>query len=139
MTYRELDEAANRLAHLLAAHGVGTGQCVALLLERSAEAVVAILAVLKTGAAYLPLDPVVPTARMQFIVEDAAPVAVITTAGLRPRLDGFDVVVIDVDDPALTPNPVPHHRGRAPRYRLPHLHLGHHRCAQGGGGSPTTT
>src|SRR4029077_14660326 len=45
MTYREVEEAANRLAHLLAAHGVGPGECVALLLSRSAEAVVAILAV----------------------------------------------------------------------------------------------
>ena len=56
-TYRELDEVSNRLAHLLAAHGAGPGQCVALLFNRSAEAVVAILAVLKTGAAYLPIDP----------------------------------------------------------------------------------
>src|SRR5262249_6779473 len=51
ITYRELDEAANRLAHLLAGHGAGPGQCVALLFSRSAEAIVAILAVLKTGAA----------------------------------------------------------------------------------------
>ena len=65
MTYRELDEAANRLAHLLAGHGVGPGECVALLLARSAEAIVAILAVLKTGAAYLPIDPALPTARMR--------------------------------------------------------------------------
>ena len=57
MTYRELDEASNRLAHLLAGQGVGPGRCVALLLTRSAEAIVAILAVLKTGAAYLPIDP----------------------------------------------------------------------------------
>ena len=49
-TYRELDEAANRLAHLLAGHGAGPGQCVALLFSRSAEAIVAILAVLKAGA-----------------------------------------------------------------------------------------
>ena len=62
MTYRELDEAANRLAHLLAAEGAGPGQCVALLLSRSAEAIVAILAVLKTGAAYLPIDPAHPDA-----------------------------------------------------------------------------
>ena len=58
MTYRELDEAANRLAHLLAGQGAGPGECVALLFSRSAEAIVAILAVLKTGAAYLPIDPV---------------------------------------------------------------------------------
>ena len=57
MTYRELEEAANRLAHLLAGQGAGPGECVALLFHRSAEAIVAILAVLKTGAAYLPIDP----------------------------------------------------------------------------------
>ena len=57
MTYREVEEAANRLAHLLADQGVGPGECVALLFARSAEAIVAILAVLKTGAAYLPIDP----------------------------------------------------------------------------------
>src|SRR6202046_1410350 len=49
MTYRELEEAANRLAHLLAGHGAGAGECVALLFSRSVEAVVAILAILKTG------------------------------------------------------------------------------------------
>ncbi|MGH3636824.1 MAG: condensation domain-containing protein, partial [Mycobacterium sp.] len=67
MTYRELDEAANRLAQLLADHGVGPGQCVALLFSRSAEAIVSILAVLKTGAAYLPIDPVLPAARIGFM------------------------------------------------------------------------
>jgi amino acid adenylation domain-containing protein/non-ribosomal peptide synthase protein (TIGR01720 family) len=105
LTYRELDEAANRLAHLLVGQGVGPGQYVALLFSRSAEAIVAILAVLKTGAAYLPIDPVVPTARMQFIVEDAAPAAVITTTGLAGRLDGCDVVVIDVTDPRIDSQP----------------------------------
>ncbi|HYB81892.1 MAG TPA: condensation domain-containing protein, partial [Mycobacterium sp.] len=74
-TYRELDEAANQLAHLLAGQGAGPGQCVALLFSRSVEAVVAILAVLKTGAAYLPIDPAVPAARMRFMVADAAPMA----------------------------------------------------------------
>ena len=105
LTYRELDEAANRLAHLLAGQGVGPGQCVALLLERSAEAIVAMLAVLKTGAAYLPIDPGLPAARIGFMLADAAPIAAITTADLAGRLDGFDVLVIDVDDPAVDTQP----------------------------------
>ena len=86
ITYREVEEAANRLAHLLAAQGVGPGQCVALLFTRSAEAIIAIVAVLKTGAAYLPIDPAVPAARIGFILADAVPVAAITTADLRSRL-----------------------------------------------------
>lgn len=97
LTYGELDDAANRLANQLAAQGVGPGDRVVLLSERSAQSVVAILAVLKTGAAYLPIDPSVPASRLEFILADAAPVAAITTAGLKERLDGFDLVVIDLD------------------------------------------
>ena len=118
MTYRELDEASNRLAHLSAGQGVGPGHHVALLFSRSAEAIVALLAVLKTGAAYLPIDPALPTARMQFMLEDAAPIAAITAAGLADRLDGCDVEVIDFGDiwtPALIPNPAPRYRHRLPR------------------------
>ena len=105
VTYRELDEAANRVAHLLAGQGVGPGQCVALLFSRSAEAIVAILAVLKTGAAYLPIDPALPAARIGFMVADAAPIAAITTTGLADRLDGCDLLVIDVDDPRIDTQP----------------------------------
>ena len=105
MTYRELEEAANRLAHLLAGQGVGPGACVGLLVPRCAEAVVAILAVLKTGAAYVPIDPGLPATRIRFMLADAAPIAVVTTAGLRARLDGHDLLVIDVDDPAVDSQP----------------------------------
>ncbi len=105
MTYREVEEGANRLAHLLASEGVGPGQFVALLFERSAQAVIAMLAVLKTGAAYLPIDPGLPVARIGFMVADAAPIAAITTADLRSRLDGHDVVVIDVNDPRIQAYP----------------------------------
>ncbi|MGH3583125.1 MAG: non-ribosomal peptide synthetase, partial [Mycobacterium sp.] len=88
LTYRELDEAANRLAHLLSGRGAGPGQTVALLLPRSADAIVAILAVLKAGAAYLPIDPALPAARIDFVLADAAPVAVLAPADLAdPALD----------------------------------------------------
>ncbi|MGO9152815.1 non-ribosomal peptide synthetase, partial [Mycobacterium sp.] len=112
ITYRELEEAANRLAHLLAGQGVGPGACVALLFSRSAEAVVAMVAVLKTGAAYLPIDPGLPAARIGFMVADAAPIAAITSVGLREQVDGHDVAVIDIGDPAIqaypcTPLPAP--------------------------------
>ena len=93
------------MAHLLAGQGVGPGECVGLLLPRCAEAIVAILAVLKTGAAYLPIDPGLPAARIGFMVADAAPIAAMTTAGLRPRLDGCDLLVIDVDDPRIDTQP----------------------------------
>uniref|UniRef100_UPI002612A516 non-ribosomal peptide synthetase n=1 Tax=Mycobacterium sp. TaxID=1785 RepID=UPI002612A516 len=114
MTYRELDEAANRLAHLLVDHGVGPGQRVALLLSRSAEAVVAILAVLKTGAAYLPIDPALPAARIEFMIADATPMAAITTAALAGRLNGTDLPIIDVDDPRLDTQPATAPRGPDP-------------------------
>src|SRR5690606_33808008 len=102
---RELDEAANRLAHLLVTSGVGPGQCVALLLERSADAVVAMLAVLKTGAAYLPIDPALPDARIEFMLNDAAPAAAITSSGLADRSHDWPLPVVDVNDPALNDQP----------------------------------
>jgi amino acid adenylation domain-containing protein/non-ribosomal peptide synthase protein (TIGR01720 family) len=104
-TYREVEQAANRLAHLLARQGVGPGHRVALLLPRTAEAIVAMLAVLKTGAAYVPIDPVVPAARSEFVLGDAAPIAAITTTELRPRLDGHDLLIIDVADPGTDTQP----------------------------------
>ncbi|HTX94476.1 MAG TPA: amino acid adenylation domain-containing protein, partial [Mycobacterium sp.] len=105
LTYRELDECANRLAHLLSGQGVCRGACVAVLLERSAQAVVAMLAVLKTGAAYLAIDPALPDARIRFLLDDAAPMAAITTGGLRGRLHERDLRVIDVDDRAVDTQP----------------------------------
>ena len=140
LSYGELDEASNRLAHLLSGQGAGPGESVALLVPRSAEAVVAIMAVLKTGAAYVPMDPAHPDARIEFMLGDAAPVAVITTADLRPRLDGSDLVVIDVNDAAVA-DPSRHRlAGAGPRgHRLFDLHVGHHRCSRRGWRSPTAT
>ncbi|UXA04257.1 amino acid adenylation domain-containing protein [Mycobacterium sp. SMC-2] len=105
LTYAELDEASNRLGHLLAGHGVGPGDCVAVMFPRCTDAIVAMLAVLKTGAAYVPIDPAHSAARMEFVLTDAAPSAVITTAELRSRLDGHDLLVVDVHDPAVETQP----------------------------------
>ncbi|MGH3637701.1 MAG: condensation domain-containing protein, partial [Mycobacterium sp.] len=98
-TYRELDETSNRLAHQLTGLGAGPGQCVALLCSRSADAIIAILAVLKTGAAYLPIDPAHPDTRIDFMLTDATPVAAITTTEQADRLNGRGVTVIDITDP----------------------------------------
>ncbi len=117
MTYRELDECTNRLAHLLVGQGVGPGQRVALLLPRSAEAIVAMLAVAKTGATYVPIDPTVPAARMQFVLGDSAPIAAITTAALADRLSEQNLRVLDIAaiaDPAIGSHPSTARSGPAP-------------------------
>jgi amino acid adenylation domain-containing protein/non-ribosomal peptide synthase protein (TIGR01720 family) len=95
-TYQQLDESSNLLAQLLIDHGLQRGQRVALLLPRSADAIVAILAVLKAGAAYVPIDPAVPAARREFVLVDAAPTLAITTSALAGRLDGGELPVIDI-------------------------------------------
>ena len=94
------------MAHLLAGQGVGPGQCVALLLERSAQAIVAMLAVLKTGAAYLPIDPAVPDAADR--VHDRRRRADRRDHHHRAsadRLDGYDLAVIDIHDPRVDTQP----------------------------------
>ncbi|MBW4717722.1 amino acid adenylation domain-containing protein [Saccharothrix sp. SC076] len=77
LTYRELDERANRLAHHLIATGAGPERLVALRFPRSADLVVAVLGVLKSGAAYLPIDPAYPAERIATTIADARPVAVL--------------------------------------------------------------
>ncbi|RCK09746.1 hypothetical protein DT075_33380 [Bacillus licheniformis] len=66
-----LNEKANKVAHLLRKKNVGRGEPVALLFRRSPEMVIAILAVLKAGGAYLPIDPEYPEARIQYMLEDS--------------------------------------------------------------------
>lgn len=86
LDYAELDARANRLAHVLLAHGVEPEQRVALALPRSDDMIVAELAVLKAGAAFLPLDVDYPARRLADIVDDARPVLLVTLAGLSGRL-----------------------------------------------------
>ncbi|MFF2073697.1 non-ribosomal peptide synthase/polyketide synthase [Kitasatospora sp. NPDC058162] len=100
LTYRELDEQSNRLARLLIAAGAGPERFVALALPRTAELVVALLAVLKSGAGYLPVDPGHPAERIGFLFEDVRPEAVITDSGAGRRLPEGPFARIVLDDPA---------------------------------------
>ncbi|MFI9051728.1 amino acid adenylation domain-containing protein [Streptomyces sp. NPDC053427] len=97
LSYGELNERANRLARLLIARGAGPEQLVALAVPRSAELIIAILAVLKSGAAYLPLDVDYPAERLAFMVQDAKPVLLVTTAEVPAQTlpDGVARVLLD--------------------------------------------
>ncbi|WP_256923645.1 AMP-binding protein, partial [Streptomyces sp. 13-12-16] len=106
LTYRELDGRANRLAHRLIGLGVRPGDPVAVLMERSVEVVVALLAVVKTGAAYLPLHSAYPLARMQQITDRAGAPVLLTDAALRSRgLPRAGEVVEPATDPAVAAAP----------------------------------
>jgi amino acid adenylation domain-containing protein len=100
LSYGELNARANRLAHHLRALGVRPESRVALCLERSAEMVVALLAVLKAGGAYVPLDPAYPVERLRSMLDDAAPVVVLSHAAVsdevRRVLGTSDVPVLDL-------------------------------------------
>ncbi|MFF2149629.1 amino acid adenylation domain-containing protein, partial [Kitasatospora sp. NPDC058190] len=101
LSYEEVNRRANRLAHALIERGIGPESTVALALERSPEHVVAILAVLKAGAAHLPLDPAHPRARIRYMLQDARPAVLLAgraTLAALPDDDPTEVLVLD--DPA---------------------------------------
>ncbi|MGW7033099.1 amino acid adenylation domain-containing protein, partial [Streptomyces xanthophaeus] len=100
LSYGELDARANQLARLLIGQGVGPESVVALALPRTPDLVVSVLAVLKAGAAYLPLDPAYPADRLAYMLDDARPVCVLSTSATREALPvtgderpGFHLVV----------------------------------------------
>jgi amino acid adenylation domain-containing protein len=100
ITYRELNERANQLAHHLRARGVAAESVVALSLERSVEMIVAMLGAIKAGAAYLPLDPEYPRERLAFMLEDAAAAVLLTQEHLLPVLptqSARQVICLDRD------------------------------------------
>ncbi|MFK4066961.1 amino acid adenylation domain-containing protein [Streptomyces sp. NPDC029674] len=96
LTYAELDRRANRLARVLRARGAGPGERVALCLRRTPDLVAGVLGVLKSGAAYVPVDPGYPQARMASILDDATPVAVLAHEECARSLPGgHDVLVLE--------------------------------------------
>jgi amino acid adenylation domain-containing protein len=107
ITYRELDERSNQLAHLLQARGVGEGARVAVCLGPSFDVLVSMLAIWKVGAIYVPLDPTHPEALIGMIVEEAQPAQVLTLSHLSPltQPQRFPRFCFDLDLPALASLP----------------------------------
>ena len=107
LTYAELNARANQLAHHLIALGTGPGALVGLYLERSLDLIVGVLGVLKAGAAYVPLDPSYPRARLEFMLEDTGAHVLVTQQLLLSELPPFagDHVCLDGDAPVIASQP----------------------------------
>ncbi|WP_342210364.1 non-ribosomal peptide synthase/polyketide synthase [Xenorhabdus stockiae] len=96
LSYRELNQRANRLAHHLLTLGIRPDDRVAICIERCPEMVIGLLAILKAGGAYLPLDPNYPAERLNFMLEDASPVALLTQAQWHEKLNStLPVILLD--------------------------------------------
>ncbi len=97
LSYAQLNERANRVAHYLRAMGVGPEDLVGLYMERSCALIVGMLGILKAGAAYLPLDPINPRNRIAFMLEDAQPKLVLTQASLSDAIGELPHLALDTD------------------------------------------
>jgi amino acid adenylation domain-containing protein len=106
LTYAELDARANRLARWMLAEGAGPGAVVAVVLGRSVDLVVAVLAVLKAGAAYVPIDASDPADRMNYIIGDAGAALVLTSSGLADAVREGRAPVVAVDELDLRQQPL---------------------------------
>ncbi len=105
LTYRELNESANQLAFELRKHGAGPEQTVGLCVGRSTDMVVALLAIVKSGAAYLPLDPIFPRDRLAYMLQDSGTRLLVTEKSLREVRPPFTGTTILLEDPAWRTNP----------------------------------
>ncbi|UTX07113.1 amino acid adenylation domain-containing protein [Bacillus inaquosorum] len=100
LTYRELDEQANQLAHHLRAQGAGSEDIVAIVMDRSAEVMVSILGVMKAGAAFLPIDPDTPEERIRYSLEDSgARIAVVNERNMT-AIGQYEGTIVNLDDAA---------------------------------------
>jgi amino acid adenylation domain-containing protein len=104
LSYRQLNEQANRLAHALRKQGVVPDSRVGICVERGAEMVVGLLAILKAGGGYVPLDPAYPVERIAYMLQDSAPAAVLAQAATQDLLADVSVPVINLDHPGLWQN-----------------------------------
>ncbi len=97
LTYRGLNERANRLAHELRKHGAGPDQLVGMCMERSVDMIAALLAIIKAGAAYVPLDPHLPASRLSYMIEDSRLKILFTQRQIRSSLPPFAGIIIEID------------------------------------------
>ncbi|MFV1968307.1 MAG: amino acid adenylation domain-containing protein, partial [Pirellulaceae bacterium] len=100
LTYEELNQRANQLAHYLSHFDVGPDVPVGVCLERSPELVISLLAILKAGGAYAPLDPDYPSERLGFMVTDSQPAVVLTTRELASRLPASEIPLVHLEEAA---------------------------------------
>lgn len=102
LSYRELDARANRLANYLAQRGAGPGSVIGIYLDRSFDMMVSLLAILKTGSGYLPLDPAFPASRLEFMAHDAAISVLITSSTLIGKISvNTQTVLLDQERSAI--------------------------------------
>ncbi|MBI6946015.1 non-ribosomal peptide synthase/polyketide synthase [Pseudomonas koreensis] len=97
LSYAELNRQANMLAHHLIASGVQPDDRVAIVARRGLDTLVGLVAILKAGAGYVPMDPAHPAERLSYLLQDSAPVAVLSQSALRERLPALSVPLIDLD------------------------------------------
>ncbi|MDY7088054.1 MAG: amino acid adenylation domain-containing protein [Actinomycetota bacterium] len=120
LTYAQLDERVDQLARLLVSRGAGPERVVALALPRTLDMVAALFAVLRTGAAYLPLELDLPAERLALMLADTEPMCVLTYESVRPLLPDTAVPVVGLDGPLEFPDvPLPDNRGDATRLEHP--------------------
>ncbi|HYK41878.1 MAG TPA: amino acid adenylation domain-containing protein [Thermoanaerobaculia bacterium] len=106
LSFAELNERANQVAHRLARVGVGPDARVALCVERSLEMIVGLLGIWKAGAAYVPMDPSIPEERLRFLVSDTDASAIVTRGALAGKFGGAaPVVLFESEEPAPITNP----------------------------------
>ncbi|MCF5753059.1 amino acid adenylation domain-containing protein, partial [Pseudomonas syringae] len=132
LSYRELNNRANQLAHHLIDSGARPDGRVAICAERSESMVIGLLAILKAGSSYVPLDPAYPADRIAHMLQDSAPAAVLTHSATRGLLADVSVPVIDLDTQSLQDQPVanPHVPG------LTSAHLAYVLYTSGSTGTP---
>ena len=105
LTYRQLNERANQVAHALLAHGVRPDARVAICVERGPQMIIGLLGILKAGAGYVPIDPAYPQERIAYTLADSRPVAVLVQADTAQRVGALARIDLDHLGPLPISNP----------------------------------